>query len=38
VPAIPGRPPGSGGAAGGCITGNSNITYINTGTRNGGIS
>ena len=29
---------GPGGAAGGCITGNSFITYINTGTRNGSIS
>ena len=28
----------SGGAAGACIVGNSNITYINTGTRNGSIS
>jgi hypothetical protein len=27
-----------GGAAGACIVGNSNITYINTGTRNGSIS
>jgi len=34
----PGRDRGFGGAAGGAITGNSNITYINTGTRNGGIS
>jgi hypothetical protein len=38
VPALGDRPPGPGGAAGGAITGNSNITYINTGTRNGGIS
>lgn len=30
--------PGSGGAAGAAITGNSNITWIATGTRNGGIS
>ena len=30
--------PGPGGAAGACIVGNSNITYINTGTRNGSIS
>lgn len=30
--------PGAGGAGGGAISGNSNITYINTGTRNGGIS
>ena len=30
-----GRP---GGAAGACIVGNSNITYTNTGTRNGSIS
>jgi hypothetical protein len=30
--------PGSGGAAGACIVGNSNITYTNTGTRNGSIS
>jgi len=30
--------PFAGGAAGGCITGNSNITYINTGTRLGSIS
>ncbi len=29
---------GSGGGAGACIVGNSNITYINTGTRNGAIS
>jgi hypothetical protein len=29
---------GAGGAGGGAISGNSNITYINTGTRNGGIS
>jgi len=32
------RLPGPGGPAGGAITGNGNITYINTGTRNGGIS
>ena len=30
--------PFSGGGAGGCITGNSNITYIATGTRLGSIS
>jgi len=30
--------PYSGGAGGGAITGNSNITYIAVGTRNGGIS
>jgi hypothetical protein len=30
--------PGSGGSAGACIVGNSNITYTNTGTRNGSIS
>jgi hypothetical protein len=30
--------PGGAGAAGACIVGNSNITYINTGTRNGSIS
>jgi len=30
--------PFAGGAAGGCITGNSNITYIATGTRLGSIS
>lgn len=30
--------PGSGGAAGAAVNGNSNITWINTGTRNGGIS
>lgn len=29
---------GGGGGGGGAISGNSNITYINTGTRNGGIS
>ena len=29
---------GSGGAAGNAVVGNSNITWINTGTRNGGIS
>ena len=29
---------GGGGGAGGAISGNSNITYINTGTRNGGIT
>jgi hypothetical protein len=29
---------GSGGGGGGAISGNSNITYINTGTRDGGIS
>jgi hypothetical protein len=29
---------GSGGSAGACIVGNSNITYTNTGTRNGSIS
>jgi hypothetical protein len=29
---------GSGGGAGACIVGNSNITYVNTGTRNGSIS
>jgi len=29
---------GTGGAAGACIVGNSNITYTNTGTRNGSIS
>jgi hypothetical protein len=28
----------SGGSAGACIVGNSNITYTNTGTRNGSIS
>jgi hypothetical protein len=33
-----GSSPGSGGAAGACIVGNSNITYTNTGTRNGSIS
>jgi hypothetical protein len=35
------RPPyggGGGGSAGACIVGNSNITYTNTGTRNGSIS
>ena len=31
-------PPGAGGSSGNAITGNSNITYINTGTRYGGIS
>lgn len=31
-------PGGAGGAAGAAITGNSNITWIATGTRNGGIS
>lgn len=31
-------PRGNGGAAGGCIVGNSNITWIAFGTRNGGIS
>lgn len=30
--------PGAGGGAGACIVGNSNITYTNTGTRNGSIS
>jgi hypothetical protein len=34
---MPGAGP-SGGSAGACIVGNSNITYINTGTRNGSIS
>ena len=29
---------GAGGGGGNCVTGNSNITYINTGTRLGGIS
>jgi hypothetical protein len=29
---------GGGGGGGGAISGNSNITYINTGTRDGGIS
>jgi hypothetical protein len=29
---------GSAGAGGGAVTGNSNITWIATGTRNGGIS
>jgi hypothetical protein len=29
---------GSGGSAGGAITGNSNITYVSTGTRLGSIS
>jgi hypothetical protein len=29
---------GTGGGAGACIVGNSNITYTNTGTRNGSIS
>jgi len=33
-----GNTPGSGGAAGACITGNSFITYVATGTRNGAIS
>jgi len=32
------QPTSSGGAAGACIVGNSNITYTNTGTRNGSIS
>lgn len=31
-------PAGSGGAAGGAITGNSNITYLATGTRTGSIT
>jgi len=31
-------PAGAGGSGGNAITGNSNITYINTGTRYGGIS
>ena len=35
---FPPRAAGPGGAAGGCITGNSNITYLAIGTRNGGIS
>jgi hypothetical protein len=34
----PGGPGGGGGGGGGCITGNSNITYIATGTRLGSIS
>lgn len=37
-PGFPPRLQAPGGPAGGAITGNSNITYINTGTRNGGIS
>jgi len=38
-PGVPGgEPRGTGGAAGVCIAGNSNITYINTGTRNGSIT
>jgi hypothetical protein len=36
--ATPNAGAGSGGAAGVCISGNSNITYTNTGTRNGSIS
>jgi len=34
---MPGAGP-TGGSAGACIVGNSNITYTNTGTRNGSIS
>lgn len=34
----PNRSGGGGGAAGAAVTGNSNITWIATGTRNGGIS
>jgi hypothetical protein len=30
--------PGNGGSAGAAVTGNSNITWVNTGTRYGGIS
>jgi hypothetical protein len=30
--------PGSGGSGGGAITGNSNITYVSTGTRTGSIT
>lgn len=30
--------PGGGGAAGGCLTGNANITWVSTGTRYGGIA
>ena len=33
-----GNPGGSGGGAGAAITGNSNITYLATGTRLGAIS
>ena len=33
-----GKPNGSGGGGGGAITGNSNITYVSTGTRLGSIS
>lgn len=33
-----GAPGGGGGSAGGAVVGNSNITWIATGTRNGGIS
>jgi len=32
------QPQAGGGGAGACIVGNSNITYTNTGTRNGSIS
>jgi hypothetical protein len=35
---LPGAPGGSGGAGGYAISGNPFITYINTGTRDGGIS